>query len=236
MLLRNESLEKNGVQARYRRLFAILGRFRSGPRFTVEQLASDLGVSRRTIFRDLDVLRQLNFNINFDGEAGGYRLIETHELPQPSGLKPDDIVSLAVSVSLSQATCIPEMAAAAREALSKVLMLCDSSTRETISKLVCSCWLEESNELQFSEGVLSSVLSGIRHQRKVRVTFFTPVDGFEQTLVSPYRINAGKSKWTLIGRSTIHRSTQDFNIAEFKSAEVTDMAFKTPQRYRRVNP
>ncbi|WP_127113101.1 helix-turn-helix transcriptional regulator [Shimia sediminis] len=101
------------------RLFQLMQVLRSlPPPATAEQLADEMGVSMRTIYRDVDTLRSLGAVI--DGAAGfGFTLIEDASLP-PLGFDEEEIEALVVGLREVMAVGDPALADAANNAMSKL--------------------------------------------------------------------------------------------------------------------
>ena len=101
------------------RLFQLMQALRSGPSpKTSAQLAQDLGVSARTVHRDIDALRGLGAVI--DGEAGfGFTLIEDATLP-PLGFTDDELEALVLGLREAQLIGDPALSDAASTALRKL--------------------------------------------------------------------------------------------------------------------
>lgn len=74
MLALSRSDGSDGVSHRIRpqRLLKLVFLLESGSVLAVDELANSFGVSRRTIFRDIKVLRSANVPIAFDLAHGGY--------------------------------------------------------------------------------------------------------------------------------------------------------------------
>ncbi|WP_420585916.1 helix-turn-helix transcriptional regulator [Ruegeria sp.] len=105
--------------SRTARLFQLMQSLRSGPSpKTSGALGQDLGVSARTIHRDIDTLRGLGAVI--DGEAGfGFTLIEDATLP-PLGFTDDELEALVLGLREVQAIGDPGLSEAAGAALHKL--------------------------------------------------------------------------------------------------------------------
>lgn len=100
------------------RLFEIVQRLRGGRLVTAAALAGELGVSVRTLYRDIVDL-QAN-GVPIDGAAGvGYLLRDGYEVP-PLMFTLDEIEALAVGARLVQAWGGAELGRAAAEALVKI--------------------------------------------------------------------------------------------------------------------
>lgn len=85
-----------------------------------EELARELGVSMRTVWRDLDRLRDRGFEIStMSGPGGGVHLEPTSVLVT-SQLDGDDVVALILSVAMAQAMPWMPFASGASSALAKI--------------------------------------------------------------------------------------------------------------------
>lgn len=105
--------------SRTARLFQLMQCLRSRPPpSTAEMLAVDLGVSARTIHRDIDSLRSLGAVI--DGAAGfGFTLIEDAVLP-PLGFTDEELEALVLGLREVEQVGDADLADAARMALRKL--------------------------------------------------------------------------------------------------------------------
>lgn len=104
---------------RTHRLFQMMTTLRRLPApVRAVQLADEMGVSLRTVYRDIDALRGLGAVI--DGEAGfGYTLIEDAALP-PLGFEDDELEALVLGLRDVAVIGDPALAKAAESALAKI--------------------------------------------------------------------------------------------------------------------
>jgi predicted DNA-binding transcriptional regulator YafY len=85
---------------RFQRVLGILLHLRSGKEVSAFDLAQRFGVSRRTIYRDMEMLSALGVPVYAErGHAGGFRLLEGYFLP-PVMFSKGEAVSLLLSVTL----------------------------------------------------------------------------------------------------------------------------------------
>ena len=105
--------------SRTHRLFQLMQTLRRlAPPITSAQLASEMGVSERTIYRDIDALRSLGAVI--DGEAGfGFSLVEDAALP-PLGFEDNELEALVLGLRDVVMIGDPALAQAAESALAKI--------------------------------------------------------------------------------------------------------------------
>ncbi|MDO6732330.1 YafY family protein [Marinovum sp. 2_MG-2023] len=104
---------------RTQRLFQLMQALRSLPApVTAAELADEMSVDPRTIYRDINTLREMGAVI--DGAAGyGYTMIEDHALP-PMGFENDELEALVLGLREVQEIGDPTLAKAAGQALTKL--------------------------------------------------------------------------------------------------------------------
>jgi predicted DNA-binding transcriptional regulator YafY len=116
------------------RLFQIVQFIRGRRLTTAAWLAQRLEVSERTIYRDVADLQHQGVPI--DGEAGvGYRLGKGFDLP-PLMFTAQEAQALVAAVRIAQAWIDPQLAAAAQDALSRVMSVLPSAARAAAESLL----------------------------------------------------------------------------------------------------
>ena len=104
---------------RTQRLFQMMQALRRmAPPVTAQSLADEMGISARTVYRDIDTLRSLGAVI--DGEAGfGFTLIEDASMP-PLGFEDDELEALVLGLRDVMQIGDPALVKAAGAALAKI--------------------------------------------------------------------------------------------------------------------
>ena len=137
---------------------------------TAARLATETGVSPRSLYRDIDALRAAGAHI--EGERGyGYRLVEDLALP-PQTLDEIEIEALALGLGEVSAIGDPALSRAAASVLAKVAaILPDPRQRQLmhviaqvfrpepryaemidLAPLRAACWREDALHLTYSDG------------------------------------------------------------------------------------
>ncbi len=99
------------------------------------ELADELGVSLRTVRRDVDRLRELGYPVDADrGVGGGYQLAHGASLP-PLLLDDDEAVSVAVGLLTSAQSPIADIAETSARALAKVIPVMPARLRRRVEAL-----------------------------------------------------------------------------------------------------
>lgn len=103
--------------------------------WTTAGLARQLGVSRRTVLRDLDGLREAGFDLAaFSGPGGGVRL-NPASIMITSQLRASEVVALIVSVEIARAAKTVPFAAGAEAALAKIEQALPASRADELRTL-----------------------------------------------------------------------------------------------------
>jgi predicted DNA-binding transcriptional regulator YafY len=112
------------------RLFRIIQILRRGNVTTAMQLASELEVSVRTVYRDMQDL--MASNVPIEGEAGtGYVLADEYDLP-PLMFSRDEVEALTLGARMVTCWGDKHLAQAARDILSKVDAVLPEAQKNTL--------------------------------------------------------------------------------------------------------
>ncbi|HLA84702.1 MAG TPA: WYL domain-containing protein, partial [Thermoguttaceae bacterium] len=199
---------------RIQRLLKVLTLLQAGRGCNTQRLADECGVSRRTIFRDLDVLRESGLAIVYDEIEQHYRLPGTQFLP-PFNFTPDEALSLIVLChEMGGRTRLPFLAPAQSASL-KLESALPTRLREELHATVDAIQIKmpPTNPLAGQEPIYEQLVEAIRRRRCVRLRYVAPTEEGEfSTRLSPYRLLFSRRSWYAIGRSSLHRSVRTFNV------------------------
>lgn len=187
-------------------------------------LAARLGISDRTLRRDVDRLRELGYTVESDrGVDGGYRLgVSTGD----AMLLLADDEATALAVALHRAACgKTEFAEASLGALTKVLSMLGPEQRrraETVRSATAEGRVYERAAPRLS--ILDTVASACRDQ--VRLSFeYVAADGTATSrYVEPYQLVALASRWYLVA--------YDGDRADWRTFRIDRMEGPVPARNR----
>jgi predicted DNA-binding transcriptional regulator YafY len=187
------------------RLLSLLSLLQARRDWPGEQLAHRLGVSERTVRRDVDRLRELGYPVQAArGPDGGYRLEAGSELP-PLLFDDEQAVALAVALRIAVGTGAGIEEAAAR-ALATVRQVLPSRLRQRVDTLEVTA-LESSghgNGSQADTGVLLALSAAIRSTEEVRFDYRSPGrpdgDGGQPgRRIQPHHLVVHQGRWYLVG-------------------------------------
>ncbi|RSM47382.1 WYL domain-containing transcriptional regulator [Amycolatopsis balhimycina DSM 5908] len=161
-------------------------------------LADRLGVSERTVRRDVDRLRELGYPVQaVKGPEGGYRLEAGSRMP-PLLFDEEQAVALAVALRIAVGTGAGIEEAAAR-ALATVRQVMPARLRQRVDLLEITA---AGRATQVDTDVLLALSSAIRAAEEVRFGYESPsrpADPGPPRRVQPHHLVARSGRWYLVG-------------------------------------
>ncbi len=219
---------------RVRRLLRLIELLQSGQAHNALQLAEQCGVSRRTIFRDLNTIQDSGIRVRYDEARQGYSLPAPKFLP-PTDFTLDEALALLVlcGESADGTQGIPFLRSARAAAL-KLLSSLPPHLQEYAGKLTESVAirLDPHNPLTESQQHYELLIKALKERRPVRILYVSLTEWKEiSTLLSPYRVLFNRRSWYVIGRSSLHRAVRTFNIGRIRKAALLDKQYRIPSRF-----
>jgi predicted DNA-binding transcriptional regulator YafY len=195
------------------RLFQIVNYLRGRRLTTARQLASWLGISERTVYRDI---RDLSLSgVPVEGEAGiGYRLRAEFDLP-PLMFDLAEIEALTIGARMVQSWGSPELAKAAEAALAKIAAILPAGRRTALERTRLFA-------LRFEEPRFGAVLDTLRRaiaNRAVTVLDYRDVAQRESLRpVWPLGLYFWGGSWTLAAWCELRTDFRNFRLDRVVSA------------------
>ncbi|NIH66983.1 helix-turn-helix transcriptional regulator [Modestobacter marinus] len=192
-------IEKNGTSSRLLTLLSLLQARRDWPGAA---LADRLGVTSRTVRRDVDRLRELGYPVRaVKGPDGGYRLDAGAQLP-PLLFDDDQAVALAVALQLAAASGVDVGEAAAR-ALTTVRQVLPARLRHRVDAVRVTP-VRTGPTTDVDPAVLVALTAAIRAREVLRFDH-TPASGaapepfVPPRRVEPHHLVTRGGRWYLVG-------------------------------------
>ena len=191
-------------QPRLARLLQLVALLQSSRGYDAAGLSEACGVSRRTVFRDLDLLRQAGLPVRFSEQWQRYHLDGPVLLPSTHFTAEEALALLVLCYELGQN--LPFCGAAAQAAMkleSSLPSRLRDQLRDSTAALQMSA--EPANRLTGSESTYEQLLRAIVERRCVRIRYDSLTEWQEiATRLSPYRLLFSRRAWYVIGRSSLH--------------------------------
>ncbi len=211
----------------------MIGLLQPGKGCNASSLAARCHVSRRTIFRDLDVLREAGVPLQYDSEFQTYHLADSYFLP-PTNLTVNEALALIVLChELGDVRQVPFLAPAQSAAI-KLESTLPAGLRKQLRSVADAIRirLPPASPVDGQAPIYDQLLDAIRARRSIRIEYDSFFDGqLIRTRLSPYRIMFSRHSWYAIGRSTIHRSVRTFNVGRIRRTEPTEERFNIPRNF-----
>ena len=211
--------------ARLLRLLSLLQTPRDWPG---SELAERLQVSRRTIRRDIQRLRDLGYPVQATmGAVGGYRLVAGTAMP-PLLLDDEEAVAVAVGLRTAANGTVTGIEEASVRALAKLEQVLPSRLRYRVSALH-SVTLPLPGAQALVDPVVLTVIATAAHDRQ-RIRFrYTSHDGTQGTRAAePHHLVHTGRRWYLLGWDPTNNGWRTFRADRMTSPQITGPRF-TPR-------
>ena len=215
------------TSSRTLRLLSLLQNHRFWPG---AELAERLGVSPRTLRRDVDRLRELGYPVSaHPGVDGGYQLASGAALP-PLVVDDEEAVALAVGLRLAtqgaiaaQADAAPGgIAEAAARALAKVTQVMPSRLRrraEAVAAMTESAtWERPGQAPAINPDVLASTALACRDTERLRFAYTAASGERTERHVEPHRLVALDRRWYLVAYDLARNDWRSFRLDRIADA------------------
>jgi len=200
--------------------------------YGVAELASQLGVSTRTIYRYIDVLRTVGIPVQFDEQKGGYVVASQFRL-KVAQLTENELALLLLAAHSSPIANGGELGKVITEASSKLLAQAPMELRTAAARLLRACQIAADARLPSQEEHQQclQILAAIRQQRQIRLLYQAepPQDSTIQTKVAPYRLVLQSENAHLFGHSSWHRKVYRFQLRQITRIEITEGGYSVPR-------
>ena len=196
------------------RLFRIVQRLRRRGVTTARSLADDLGVSERTVYRDVRDL--VLSGVPVLGEAGvGYALPRGYDLP-PLMFNEDEIEALVLGARVVQSWADPQLRAAAGDVLAKVEAVLPPALRD---RLTATALLSPGVRIPRAVAAeLGRLRTALREKRKIRFKYVDKGGAPTSRTIWPLAMAFWGKNWSVAGYCELR---QDFR--NFRADRVTDL-------------
>lgn len=207
------------------RLLRILAVLQQRPEWTGPELADRLGVTGRTVRRDVERLRELGYPVDsVPGRAGGYRLGRGTALP-PLLLEDGEAVAVAIGLRAAATGSVTGLEDAALTALTRLENLLPARLWKRVQAVHESTVALLAPGEQVDATALVTIAGACR--RSVRLRFgYRDREGREtQRLVEPYRLVHTGRRWYLVARDTDRGAWRTFRVDRLADPAATPERF-----------
>lgn len=193
------------------------------------QLAEELGVSLRTIYRDIADL-QLS-GVPIEGEAGvGYVLHKGADIP-PLMFTADELESLVVGTRFVRAFGGAKLAKSAQAALMKVEAVLPDELRKRSEKtrIFAPIWRDQ-HQSEYAQR-LDALHAAIEGKKVLRIAYRDEAERHSEREIEPLCMAYWGGKWTLGSFCRLRRALRSFRVDRIEDLEETGDTF-VPRKER----
>jgi predicted DNA-binding transcriptional regulator YafY len=210
------------------RLLTLLSLLQTPREWPGSELAERLGVSPRTIRRDIERLRDLGYPVQATmGPVGGYRLAAGTAMP-PLLLDDEEAVAIAVGLRTAAGHAVAGIEEASVRALAKLQQVLPSRLRYRVGALGNATVPLAGYGPSVDPETLTTLSAAIASTERVRFGY-RAADGAESDrLVEPNRLVASGRRWYLIAYDPARGDWRIFRVDRIRDPRRTGV--RTPPR------
>lgn len=207
------------------RLLRLLSLLQSRRHWNGPELADRLGVTVRTVRRDVQRLRDLGYPVDASrGEAGGYELGRGGELP-PLLLDDDEATAVAVALGASAGGAVRGIEEPALAALAKLDRLLPPRLRHRVGALRSATVLLSPPVDAVDADVLVTLAQACGGNERVTVRYDDREGRSSERRVEPYRLVATGRRWYLLAFDLDRRDWRTFRVDRMGDVRATGHRF-----------
>ncbi|MBP2335103.1 putative DNA-binding transcriptional regulator YafY [Saccharothrix coeruleofusca] len=181
------------------RLLRLLSLLQTPREWPGSELAERLGVSPRTIRRDVERLRDLGYPVEASmGATGGYRLVAGTAVP-PLLLEDDEAVAIAVGLRAAAGQAVEGIDEASVRALAKLEQVLPSRLRRRVAVLgAATVPLVTGDAATVDPAHLTALAGAIANRERLRFGYRNGEGEPTRRHVEPHRLVAASRRWYLL--------------------------------------
>ncbi len=220
--------------SRVHRLIRLITLLQGRSARSAEDLTRDLGVSRRTLFRDLKLLEAAG--VPYYHERGrGYRVRQSFFLP-PISLTVSETMGLMILAKTAEADRSRPLTPAALSAIYKFIATVPEPIRHACGDLLENISVDPGQVVdgQWENPHYAELQRGIDQQLICEIEYRSPVEDEPlRCRLLPFAMHLANNAWYVLGRTDLHgREVRVFKLIRFASVHVTDDSFRRPAEFK----
>ncbi|MDT7839375.1 helix-turn-helix transcriptional regulator [Streptomyces justiciae] len=208
------------------RLLQLLSLLQTPREWPGGELADRLGVSRRTVRRDIDRLRELGYPVQASkGSDGGYRLVAGKAMP-PLVLDDEEAVAIAVGLRAGAGHALEGVDEASVRALAKLEQVLPSRLRHRVSTLqAATTALTSGDGASIAPETLTVMASTVAGHERLRFGYRTKDGTGSRRVVEPYRLVSTGRRWYLVAYDLDREDWRTFRVDRVSEPFATGARF-----------
>ncbi|MBO1337194.1 YafY family protein [Streptomyces sp. VRA16 Mangrove soil] len=208
------------------RLLQLLSLLQTPREWPGGELADRLGVSRRTVRRDIDRLRDLGYPVQATmGSDGGYRLVAGKALP-PLVLDDEEAVAIAVGLRAGAGHAVEGVEEASVRALAKLEQVLPGRLRHRVAALqAATIPLTSGDGATISPETLTVIASATAGRERLRFHYRAADGADTRRLVEPAQLVSTGRRWYLVAYDIDRDAWRTFRVDRLSEPFATGARF-----------
>ncbi|MFG2354469.1 helix-turn-helix transcriptional regulator [Streptomyces sp. NPDC048521] len=208
------------------RLLQLLSLLQTPREWPGGELAERLGVSRRTVRRDIDRLRELGYPVQATmGADGGYRLVAGTAMP-PLVLDDEEAVAIAVGLRAGAGHALEGVDEASVRALAKLEQVLPARLRHRVATLQAATTpLTSGDGPSIAPETLTVMASTVAGRERLRFAYCDKDGGESRRLTEPYRLVSTGRRWYLVAYDLDRADWRTFRVDRVSAPFATGVRF-----------
>ncbi|MDQ1046246.1 putative DNA-binding transcriptional regulator YafY [Streptomyces sp. V4I2] len=208
------------------RLLQLLSLLQTPREWPGGELSDRLGVSRRTVRRDIDRLRELGYPVQATkGADGGYRLVAGKAMP-PLVLDDEEAVAIAVGLRAGAGHAVEGVEEASVRALAKLEQVLPSRLRHRVSTLQAATTpLTSGDGASIAPETLTVMASTVAGRGRLRFAYRAKDGADSRRVVEPYRLVSTGRRWYLVAYDLDRDDWRTFRVDRVSDPFATGARF-----------
>lgn len=210
-----------------RRAFTLLSLLESRATWSGTELAERLGVTTRTVRRDVERLRELGYPVHGEqGSDGGYRLGRGRRLP-PLLLDDDEAVAAALCLRQGAGGGVADIEEQALRALTKLDQVLPARLREQVHAIgEATAALPQTGGPRADVGLLAQLAQATKATVRVRFDYTARNGAASTREVEPHRLVTTGRLWYLFCFDRTRDDWRTFRLDRIDALHVTTFRFR----------
>lgn len=204
----------------------------SGQAGSPEDLTAALGITRRTLFRDLSILKDAGIPHHFE-PGKGYRIGRGYFLPAIN-LDVIETLGLLILGKTAAAQRHRPMMTAALSAINKLILAIPEPLRLACSDMMANISVNPGSLAHASreDGHYKTLQAAIDQNLSCDMVYGSPQAPDPMRLrLDPYALHFASRAWYVFGKSDIHKQIRVFKLARIQTLSPTNRHFRRPVRF-----
>jgi len=217
--------------SRIYRLLRLITMLQGGRSYTADELAEEMEISRRTVFRDLNMLELAHIPYYFDTAGGGYKINQHFFLPPVNLTLPEALAMLMLAGNLRGAKRLPLLSHGARAAM-KLESALPAPIRQQVGSVIdnLSISLGPLSRHEGLDAMFDELTGAIVERRVCRLVYISFAERKQIAVaVHPLRMVFSGRAWYLIAYAENSRRVRTFKLGRIRKLTVTARKFIPPQ-------